>query len=385
MQMNWGDNLLKFVFVFSLIIVPVIMHGQTTADCSNLLVVCGNTSLALNSNGIGQNDFTGLNAGSLPACAFVESQSLWLKIPIAVDGPLVFTIAPNNGVDDFDFAVYGPNVSCSNLGPSIRCSSTHPPSAGVPAATGLRASEGDTSEGPGALGNGFVSPINAKAGEEYIILIDNFDQSNAGFQLNWGSTQIASAPDAIRPNDVTACDPDGDGLAIFDLNDVADEIRNGQLGTSVTFHTNATDALLGLNAVNKNAYQNTVNGQTIYARVTKSGSQCSSVTNFNLEVLPEPVVDEIIGTSSICPSVEGVPYKVTGTSISNYLWIVEGGDLASGQNTDSITVNWGVANDDALIKLLVSNLTGCAIDTVFYDVKINKRLEPELPQGDQVI
>jgi gliding motility-associated-like protein len=385
MQINWGDSLPKFVLIFFFIACVINAHGQTTADCANLLVVCGNTTLALNSNGIGQNDFSGVNAFNTPSCGFTESQSLWLKIPIAEDGPFVFTIDPNNGVDDFDFAVYGPNVSCSNLGAPLRCSSTHPPSAGVPAATGLKLTESDVSEGPGALGNGFVRQIDAKAGEEYIILIDNFDQSNSGFKLDWGVTKVTSAPEAIRPNDVTACDPDGDGIALFDLSDVKDEIRNGQLGTIVSLHNNATDALLGLNSISGNLYTNTVNGETLYARVTKNGSRCSSVTNFDLVVLPEPVVDEIFGASSICPSVDGVPYKVTGTSISNYLWLVEGGDLASGQDTDSITVNWGVANDNALIKLLVSNESGCGIDTVFYDVKINKRLEPEIPQGDNVI
>ncbi|GAB5527851.1 MAG: hypothetical protein Roseis2KO_57230 [Roseivirga sp.] len=91
------------------------------SDCRDFLVVCGNADLSLNSNGTGTNDFANTN-NQPPSCGFTESQSLWLKVPIREDGLLEFAIRPNNNQDDFDFAIYGPNVSCNNLGASIRCS-----------------------------------------------------------------------------------------------------------------------------------------------------------------------------------------------------------------------------------------------------------------------
>ncbi len=385
-EMNWAKTLIRIIFTGSLAFVSLGTRAQTTADCANLLIVCGTTSLALNSNGIGTNDFANAN-NQQPSCGFRETQSLWLKVPITQSGNLDFVITANNGADDFDFAIYGPNVSCNNLGAAVRCSSTNPQAAGVSANTGLRAGESDTGEGPGALGNGFVSPLPVVSGEEYIILIDNFSRSNAGFQLSWGgSATISNPPVANQPSNITACDPDGDGLTTFDLNSAAAEILNAQAGAVLSFHNNETDALTGVNPItDPSNYSNTVNGEVIYARLTASGSGCSDVTNFQLDVLDEPVVDEVIGATSVCPDVDGVPYTMTGSSISNYAWFVEGGDITSGQATDAITVDWKAANDNARVKLLVSNANGCAIDTVFYDVKINKRLEPEKPVGNDAV
>ncbi len=380
-QENWWLRL------FGLCLFLMISHqsnAQGTADCANLLVVCGNTSLSLNSNGVGQNDFANAN-NILPSCGFIENQSLWLKVPIERAGTLEFNISANNGTDDFDFAVYGPNVSCNNLGASIRCSSTNPQSAGVPADTGLRSGESDDSEGPGAQGNGFVRPISAQAGDEYIIFIDNFSRSNAGFQISWGgSARISRPAEANQPPDLQECDPDGDGLTTFNLNANIDVIRNGQSG-NVTFHVTEDDAITGDRALNGNAFNNTSNPQTIYVRLTTPGSGCSSLTSFQVETNPQPVVDELTGAASVCPSVVGVPYTTSGTNIDNYTWVVEGGTIASGQGTDQITVDWGVANDNAQVKLVVSNSSGCTADTVFHDVKINKRLEPETPMGNQQV
>ncbi len=385
--MNWGDNLLKYVVTFCLMTCVMNAQSQTTADCANLFVVCGASNLSLNSNGIGSNDFDNPN-NQPPSCGFTETQSLWLKVPIDAQGLLAFIISANNGMDDFDFAVYGPNVSCSNLGAPIRCSSTNPQAAGTTADTGLRTDViGINSEGPGALGTGFVSAIPVNAGEEYIILIDNWSQTNAGFQLNWtGDNVNSNPPPARKPENLMECDPDGDGLTTFDLTDIEAEVLVGLPGTIVSYHHSASDALLGNNPIlNKSNYENTMEDEEIFARLTANGSSCSSFTSFLLEVNPDPAVDGIEGSNSVCPGVVGVPYKVTGSFITTYDWIVEGGAISYGLSTDSITVDWGAANDDAVIKLVVSNGSGCEIDTVFYGVKVNKRLEPEKPVGQEIV
>lgn len=386
---------LQYVLTICLLTCSVNGQSQTTADCANLLVVCGTTSLTLNANGIGVDDFA-VGSNIVPQCfqgtgnQTAENQSLWLKVPINQDGPLSFTIIPNNPTDDFDFAVFGPNVSCDNLGPSIRCSTTAPSIArGIGSSTGMRLGEVGNNEGPGFSGDGFVSHIDAQAGDEYTIFIDNFSASNAGFKLDWTNTIGISTPPPVQPPDnLMECDPDGDGFTTFDLTEVEAELLTGLPGTIVSYHLTEEDALLANNPIaDKRNFQNTLASQEIFARLTVNGNGCSNYTSFLIEVNPDPVVDSIEGAKSVCPSVRDVPYKVNGTFITDYNWIVEGGDIAygGGLNTDSITVNWGTARDDAVIKLVVSNGTGCEIDTIFYNVKINERLEPELPRGNTVV
>jgi gliding motility-associated-like protein len=358
------------------------LSGQS--DCRDFLVVCGNADLSLNSNGTGTDDFANAN-NQPPDCGFSESQSLWLKVPIARDGLLQFTISANNNQDDFDFAIYGPNVSCNNLGASIRCSSTNPQSAGVPADTGLRITETENSEGPGGNGNGFVSALPVRAGEEYIILIDNFSQTNAGFTLDWGSNAPLIEVPSIDVADVEVCDPSGTGLVPIDLSTLDDQIADGQTGVTVSYHNNEDDALLGENALNKRNFITSNNNQVLYARVTEDGSGCSSIGDFAIVINPDPVLDEIVGSQSICPTVGAVVYEGSGMGVDIYEWIVEGGVVTSGQGTSDILVNWGGPNDEAMIKLVGKTNLGCISDTLFLPVKVNLELDPVLPQGDTEI
>lgn len=50
-----------------------------------------------------------------------------------------------------------------------------------------------------------------------------------------------------------------------------------------------------------------------------------------------------IGDTAFCEFTTGVPYKVNQIKGETYEWSVSGGSIGSGQNTDNITVDWGVA------------------------------------------
>ncbi|KAA1247858.1 T9SS type B sorting domain-containing protein [Aquimarina sp. RZ0] len=260
-------------------------------DCINTIIICGNTSLELNSNGVGINDFS-IAGNNAPDCGFMESQSLWIRVNIVQSGTLAFTITPEsvNPNEDYDFAIYGPNVSCTTLGSSIRCSSTNPPAAGVSTLTGLRDTETDESEGPGSLGNGFVRPIDAIAGEEYYILIDNFSQ-NGGFDLQFTGTALL--PDSPINNadtniaidlDLTECDIIGDGndgMTNFDLESNTAAILGTQSNTVITYHATEEDANINLNPL-VSPYTSTQNNQIIYTRIENTITGCFIVDTFNL-------------------------------------------------------------------------------------------------------
>ncbi|NER15501.1 T9SS type B sorting domain-containing protein [Leptobacterium flavescens] len=288
---------MKYYILIFFLAIGFSLQAQAPNDCVNAIIVCSDTNLELNSNGIGIDDFASPGSNP-PDCSFTESQSLWLKVIIETSGTLAFVITPesNSPNEDYDFAVYGPNVSCDNLGSSIRCSSTNPPAAGVPTLTGMRDSETDTSEGPGPAGNGFVQSLNVNAGEEYYILVDNFSQ-NGGFTIDFTGT--AGFPDVPFNNvaagtsiDLEECDtvaPLDDGMTNFDLEQNTPLIIGTQTGVSVTYHDNMNDASAGVNALTS-PYLSTSTTQRIYARITNDNSECFDITDFELRTIPGPII-----------------------------------------------------------------------------------------------
>ena len=201
--------------------------------------------------------------------------------------------------------------------------------------------------------------------------------------MNWGGTAVISAdpPVASRPDDMAMCDVDMDGVETFDLSQQVAAIIDGQANVSVTFHVSEEDAIIGADTINS-MYENISNPQTIYARLTNDSTGCSDVTSFQLEVLPLPVIDGIMGAQSVCPGVSGVPYEVIGSPGYRYQWFVEGGTITSDSTLGQITVDWGASNDNAQLGLMVQNQEGCFLDTVFYPVRINVALEPSTPVGE---
>jgi len=109
---------------------------------------------------------------------------------------------------------------------------------------------------------------------------------------------------------------------------------------------------------------------------------CANTESINYELsILDIEHDGIVGPSSVCPDVVDVAYNVQGPDDNIYEWFVSGGNITSSAAADNVLVDWGVANDNAWLKLLVKNRLGCAADTVHFDVKINKRLEPADPVG----
>ena len=348
--------------------------AQNPVDCSERLVVCGNTNLSFNSSGSGADDF-GTPGNPQPACGVEENQSLWLTIPIEADGTFSFTITPNNAGDDYDFAVFGPNVDCGALGDAIRCSYASPSASGL---TGLRASSTDPSED--ATGDGFVSELNVLAGETYVLLIDNFSNNNQGFAIDWtGGADIAGEPDINTPVVAPICDLGNNDSELFDLNTLNDFVSGSNPLIVVTYHDTEDDAILGNNALAKD--YDASNGDKVYVRGTFTDNGCASVTDFTFELIPVPENVQVTGPPSVCPDVSDILYTVTGGPGYTYKWFIEGGNITSGADTDKITVDWLSTNPDAFLKVLPTTAAGCVGDTIQYDVIINKRLEPLLPTG----
>jgi len=156
--------------------------------------ICSNASLTANSSGGGNvNDLPNPLNGCLNGG---ENQTSWYYFSPSSAGTVGFTIAPANGTDDYDFAVWGPftNVECPlNVGiQPLRCSYS-----GAGGNTGCGNGAIDLTEG--ATGDGFVSTFNVLAGQIYVMVIDNFSASSNPFTLNWNLTGGASLNCSVLP------------------------------------------------------------------------------------------------------------------------------------------------------------------------------------------
>jgi Secretion system C-terminal sorting domain len=143
-------------------------------DCNGGTTVCADGTFTGNSSGSGNvTDLTAANDG----CLSGENESSWYYFQASSDGTYEFLITT---VVDYDFAVWGPlaSVSCPPTGAPLRCSYS-----GTAGNTGLQSGAGDQTEGSG--GDAVVDPITATAGDQFILVIDNYTSDGSSFVLDW--------------------------------------------------------------------------------------------------------------------------------------------------------------------------------------------------------
>ena len=300
----WFCLLIFFVVNFTL--------QAQIADCVGAYPVCGNGEIGFQPDGIGADDFAAPGNNS-PTCQFRESQSLWLRFKIKQAGTLGFDLIPEDLTgedrDDYDFALYGPNVSCSTLGTNIRCSSTNPQQANVQAETGMNQSETDTSEGPGEAGNGYIHWLdNVQVGDTYYLLIDNFDQDE-GFRLQWTGT-------ALLEDRITKAEGGVDlGEDVYLCGTESIEIDATTIGgATYLWNTGDTTPIL------------TVDTPGIYSVQVTTESGCFSEDEIEVFLAPNP---EITSSNAVldtqCEPSE-LLLSATGTE-GNFTWFNPAGEL----------------------------------------------------------
>jgi len=279
----------NYLFIFLFLFAASRSNAQN--DCVDAIVVCGNTGFqGLSATGVGIQELNGNNN-----CGSFENNSIWLQLSIDNGGTLGFTLTPEstNINVDFDFFIYGPNVSCGTIGQAIRCSTTNPVAAGsTNNLTGLRENETDLSEGPGADGNNFVQWLTVNDGETYFLIIDR-PIGTSNFSLTWTGTATFNQPPTFQIPAGTAlniekCDTDPiqDGFTAFDLEQNTSTIIGTQTGVAVTYHLNQNDALTDDASITGSTnFTNTSNPQTIFARITNTSTGCFSISDFTIEVI----------------------------------------------------------------------------------------------------
>ncbi|WP_431472366.1 T9SS type B sorting domain-containing protein [Nonlabens sp. SCSIO 43208] len=296
----------KFLQFFICLVIGFSSVAQNPNDCTNAILLCGNTDLGLTPSGAGTNDFASPN-NQVPFCYDFPVDQAWFRVEIENTGSFRFDLVPDVAYADYDFAVFGPVTDCNNLGAAIRCSSTNPQRAGVSSNTGLNDTETDVTEGPGANGNGYLREIDATAGEVYYIIV-GLAVGTGGFQLNPGGTAtLPPGPIAHPVQDQEYCDNLGpqDGIREFDFTQFDATIINGQSNVIVTYHESLNDANIGTGALSF-PYTNSTSTFSVFARIERTDSNCTDFTEFEIVVdengipndLDEVVVCSVNNTES---------------------------------------------------------------------------------------
>ncbi|MEX0291076.1 MAG: T9SS type B sorting domain-containing protein [Flavobacteriaceae bacterium] len=350
--------LLLFLFVGHLAL------AQFANDCTSAVVVCGNSNIVSNASGFGTQE---LDNTSNP-CFFEEINSIWLELNIAESGILSFEIRPESSdlVVDYDFYVFGPGNACGNFNDPIRCSTTNPLNAGLNYnTTGLRETEIDESEGPGADGNSFVSALAVQQGETYYLLIDR-PHGSGGFDLNWtGTSSFFEPPEANEPTDISLC------LATtgtpVDLSQKASEITTDP-NSRLSYFTSYADAFDGNNPVaDPTAFELGAANTTIYVKV-RGDNACFEIRDFDIIVdnfLPFSIDPGLVSCDQDQDGLEDFDLnQITNTIVST---------LSNPSNT---TINYFVEEDDALndINAINSNLHTSTTATIYTRISDNTDL-----------
>ncbi|RLJ62377.1 hypothetical protein CLV86_1981, partial [Lacinutrix venerupis] len=355
-------NTLKITFILFLLIQSTFSYAQQPNDCVNAVVVCGDSDIVLDVNGAGN------NSNEFPtSCSSGENNSLWLEVTVTTSGSLAFTLTPNSTAitEDYDFFIFGPNTTCGNLGPTIRCSTTNPQASGQGNnLTGLSTVETDNFEGPGAAGNSFVSAINATAGDSYFIVIDR-PVGNSPFSLQWtGTAQFSDAPTSeTDPTgnalDITICNT-GNSSA-FNLEQNTPLIIGSQTDIDVAYYENESDANIGTNALSS-PYPNLNNGQTIYATITNTITNCFTIQEFNLFLEDSPQITSLTSNTSVCSGQDAI-FTITGDAGNVVDYNINGGGTVQvtldAAEQGIVTVAGATADQTITLEAVTNPSTTC--------------------------
>ncbi|CAG2532854.1 gliding motility-associated C-terminal domain-containing protein [Maribacter dokdonensis] len=153
-------------------------------------------------------------------------------------------------------------------------------------------SQADADAGTNALPTNYT---NTAATETIFVRFQNSTYNDC---YRTGSFMIEVIPGvtANRPNDLSLCDDNNDGEAIFNLGQTELEVIGIQNPGSlnISYHESQGDADTGTNPLNANNYLSTAYQNTIFVRVENaSDTNCYDTTSFDLIIYDTPVVPSV--------------------------------------------------------------------------------------------
>ena len=154
-------------------------NGTDNNDCANMTPLCSGATINGNATGPGISA-EGCTGSTCPAGG--ENHTSWYTFTAQTAGTIELTITPTTGTDDYDYAIYGPNVTCGALGSPLNCSDS-----GTTGPTGItNVSPNEFTED--VTGDGWTETITASIGDSYILVVDEWTPTGLGYDLSFGGT-----------------------------------------------------------------------------------------------------------------------------------------------------------------------------------------------------
>ena len=202
---------LSFILILFILLISISRMGAQQKDCNEAFEFCDNAPFHIDpGGGIGLAD-----PGIELTCISQEFNSVWLKWTVVEDGIITFVLSPDSMGEDLDFVVFqaGSDYDCSTKN-QIRCMAAganvgQPPLEWVNCTgpTGLAIGNTDVEEPAGcsAGSNNFLAPIEALAGDQYFMLINEFSESGNGYTFDFTGTAVIGCitgttyPEVVKP------------------------------------------------------------------------------------------------------------------------------------------------------------------------------------------
>ncbi len=357
---------MKIIAISIFFLLTQILFAQEN-DCVGAQVICSSESIDFNPNGPGIQELIGIEKGCLQEG---EHSSTWFYFEIAPDAPanlsLEFLIVPENGAyQDYDFALYGPNALCSDLGAPIRCSF-----AGLSPSTGLSSSSTDFSED--ALGDGYVAPIDVNPNEGYYLIIDNFLNDGIGFQLQWSGPAAPFlncdvTPPCLISFEIQSEDQcQGEGNLSYNIDIV--EI-NEELAYSWSSSSGHINWLSDPNILNPNIEvpDNFIGSASFTLDIEVTEFDCSSAKTLNVNIFEYPILEGMEDEILFCTNdLITIGPSSINNSATQYNWFLDG---------DFISLDELIETNMPGEYILLADNNGCiAVDTLIIE-KIGNPVE----------
>ena len=332
------------------------------SDCNTASVLCDNSSFAVQSVvGGGADPDEAFNSciGGLGGNS--EVNSTWFKWTCDQAGTFVFTLTPNNPVDDLDFVVYELPNGVNNCAGKIvlRCMAAGDFVSSLPSPclgpTGLNFTATDFIEQAGcALGqDNWVAALNLVAGKSYALIVNNFTSTGNGFQIDFGGTATFQGPVA---NIGLVSSPNLCAGETWNFIDSSSYAFGNITNWNWTFGTGSTPATSTSQGPHNVVYSTP--GQKTVSLTVESDGGCLITETFTLTE-PEAIDIQFVIDSLTCsgqPDGQIAPLITGGAYAFQYQW--------SDSQQDSIAINLP-AGVHSLTLTDANNCTATTTGSVF--------------------